>query len=161
MGYASTTDFAKRYDSRVVGKLLSDDGTPVSPITSSTTLASLLDEASGLIEAACLAGERYTTDDLEGLEDNSLETLKGLTCGLAFWLLLQRRGQPIKNYPAVDMQLTLLDQLRNGARVFNVAAVLDAGHGKTEVQTINETLRLNLQRDRNQYFPCRRWPEGA
>lgn len=161
MSYADGDDFIVRYDTRLVGKLLSDTGTAVVAPQNSDDLAVYLEQASGEVEAACFAGERYTADDLTNLEGNSLALLKGLVCALAFWLMLQRRGESLDKYPHVEQQLTLLDQLRNGARVFNVAAVLDSGHGKTQVISANETARLNLERDRNQMYPVRRYPEGA
>lgn len=61
--YAAATDILARFDLRPLAQLLSDSGSPLeySPagIAASTALTAILQEASGVLEAAALVGQRY------------------------------------------------------------------------------------------------------
>ena len=76
--YCTPAQLLQRYDARTIGQLVNDDGTSatVATLTSSSTgsvLYSHLQSASGKIEAALLASERYQLADLQtiaGIDPN-------------------------------------------------------------------------------------------
>lgn len=165
MAYASSTDMTARFDSREIGDLLSDSGTPVDEgdFGDNSKLTAILDDASGEIDAALLVANRYLPADLSGLTGNSLAHLKRITCEIAMRLLLGRR-------PAYNPELLesmekrvngLLDRLRKGENVFNLADQKDAGTPTIGGLSTVDTLNLNLLRDRTQnYYPQRRLPNN-
>lgn len=119
-----------RYDVRTLGDLLSDTGTRLtsSQVQSSTVLDTLLLQASGEVETACIAGERYLPADLDALEGASLEKLKGLVCGLTMGYLIDRRPNVITTEPKqVSKAFELLNQLREGERIFSLDGAAAAG----------------------------------
>lgn len=123
MAYASAADLLLRYDSRRVADLVSDAGERSSNPASSPVLAAVLDDASGAIDAACRAAQRYLTSDLAGLSGNSLALLKRLTCDLAFSYLVARRGYSANDQrvmaPQAQSASDMLEMLRRGERIFD------------------------------------------
>lgn len=136
--YCTVEQFLQRVDRRSVRQLLSDTGEPTSDgaLEDSATLQALLKEASGEVEAAACAGQRYVIDstrnDLAALTGNAAEFLAGMTARLAYHVLWLRRPNPSGGLPAdVQRALDFLEQLRLGVRVFGIlenhqAAALDA-----------------------------------
>lgn len=61
LSYASVTDLLNRFDLRPIEELLSDTGVRLSQrgLTVSASLQAILQEASGVLEAAATAGQRY------------------------------------------------------------------------------------------------------
>jgi phage gp36-like protein len=163
--YASIADLVKRYDVRTIGELIKDDGTAANSaaVTADANgiIAAALETASGEVESACLRGKRYTVTDLAGLTGNSQALLKHLTCKIAFWLLWERRPvwdqdqyEQAKNAPR-----GMLDQLKRGESIFEVAAVETAGNPSVTGPTRADLSRLNLIRDRmHRYYPDRHLP---
>lgn len=100
--------------------------------------------ASGRVESACLIAQMYNPEDLAELynpthpanagkqNSASRETLVKLTADLCFWMLCQRRqpnaGDPRNVQGAVEAQ-QLLDQLRDGQRIFGFVETEEAGVG--------------------------------
>ena len=128
--YATASDFAERYDIRTIGDLLSDLGArlPSGQVLTSSRLTYLLMQASGQVEAAAMAGKRYTTDDLAALTGNSKEYLKGIVCDLVIWILLGRRPTREGGVPEiVKGALEALELIRHGQRIFGFTEVQDAG----------------------------------
>ena len=129
--YASNDDMAVRYDVRTLGDLLSDSNTRLtsSQVTASTVLTALLEEASGDIELACIAGERYLPEDLDALEGVSEQKLIGLVCDIAFSRLMDRRPNVISEAPRrVKDAFDTLNMLREGARIFSLGGAAEAGY---------------------------------
>ena len=138
--YCTVTQFLQRYDTRSVRELLSDTGTAVSTsaVADDTTLAALLKEASGEVEAAACAGQRYvinsSQNDLSSLTNNSAAFLAGMVAHLTMYRLWCRRPAMMANVPPpplYDRAQEFLEQLRLGERVFGIlenheAAALDA-----------------------------------
>lgn len=160
MSFASPTDFLQRYDARIVGDLVADDGTQVSPsgLTSDLNLQAALDDASGDIESACLVGERYTPDDLAALTDNSLSLLKRICCDVAMAFLLRRRpsNDPDNDAARLELAEKILDRLRTGEQVFYRGDGVDqAGVAVTTGPTTMQLQCLNTIRRRTQnYYPA-------
>lgn len=165
MAYASATDLTARFDSREIGDLLSDSGTPVDEgdFGSNTKLTAILDDASGEIDAALLVANRYLPADLSGLTGNSLAHLKRITCEIAMRLLLGRR--PAYNPDLLESMEKrvngLLERLRKGENVFNLSDQKDAGTPSIDGLSTVEIRDLNLLRDRTRnYYPRRHLPDN-
>lgn len=161
--YATPVDLMKRYDVRDIGDLADDTNSQVSAAnlpTDPNVLAALAD-ASGDIESALLAGNRYTTDDLEGLAGNTLSKLVRLTCDIAMGYLLARRPNhdPERNKAFREQTHFMLERLRKGENVFDLAPQKDAGVIEHATPTAVDVSKLQLMRDRTQnYYPTRRFP---
>ena len=130
--YADQQDIINRCDVRTLGDLLSDDNTRLDPssVLSSTLLNTLLLAASGFIELATYAGQRYSVLDLQALPDPSgqLELLKDLVCARCLQTLIRRRPHVIAKTPEwVTEALVLLNQLRQGERIFGFLQSAQAG----------------------------------
>jgi len=158
MAYADGNDLIARYDSRTLGDLVSDTGTRVvAGLATNAVLLQALDDASGLVESACFVGNRYLSTDLTGLPTNSNALLERITCDLAFALLRQRRGYDIEQYLGVKESYELLNRLRLGERVFDVAEVKDKGNPTDDAIRKQTLIQQNLLRDNTRYFATRRW----
>lgn len=149
----------QRYDARILGDLVADDGTRVSSgaLATDTNLTTALEDASGQILLACHVGARYTEADLSGLSGNSASYLERLTCDLAFAYLRQRRGYDVEQFLNVRESFNILDRLRLGERVFDVANVKNAGNPSAEAIPTNVFSNQNFVRDyASRFYPNRR-----
>ena len=166
VAYASPSDMIDRYDGRTIEDLLSDSGEPIADIASDQKLAALLEAASGRVEAAVLVANHYTLDELTSLSGNSLALLKDIVCDLAMARLLRRRPEKMggKAVEAITKEAEeYLDRLRNGDRLFDIAAHKDAGLPTVTGPTAMDYARLNLIPDRTKHFypsRARRLPLG-
>jgi phage gp36-like protein len=163
MAYATASDMIKRFDSRVVGDLVADNGTSVDEddLASNAKLTAALSSASGQLNAAVLQGERYTVADLTGLTGDGSEFLKQITCELAFGLLWQRKPYADDNLArkeATERMSDWLHRLRGGEWVFDVNENKEAGRPKVSTVTRIQARDENLIVDRmaGNYFPPRR-----
>ena len=168
MNYATSADFAARYDVRLLGDLISDSGNRVgqNSLATNPNLLAILADASGLINSALLVSQMYAVADLVSLS-TSTDTnyaadkayLARLTCDLAFGLLNLRRG--IVNYPQAAQYKEaqeILAKIKAGERVFNIPANVDSGLPQTDFQDFNSIVALDLLRDQAtpNFFPLRR-----
>lgn len=138
-------------DLRRVKQLVSDTDASVEPpeLYVNETLLAVLQAASGDVESACLAGGRYTADDLAnlttaadralGLTSNTERALQKLVAHLALGDLYERRGiiAEGKDFKSVERALGMLEALRRGDRIFALAEVAEAG--VTEAEYFDET----------------------
>lgn len=156
--YANPDQMLARYDSRILGQLLQDDGTIVSEADQADhpLLIEALEDASGQIRSAAMVGKKYTAANLEDLARSRDPFLVRMTCGLALGFLYARR-QSTDNPPDEVLRYEeWLATLRFGERIFPIEENKDAGnvtHGY-----ITDVTRSNLQLvgDENRYFPARR-----
>jgi len=158
--YATADDLTARYDERTIRDLLSDDGTPVTErLTAHTRLTSLLEAASGRVEAASLNAKMYTAVQLAALTGNSLGLLKDIVCDLTMIRLIMRRPEKFSSEQIKDMRESAemyLEQLRKGERLFAIDANIDAGLPTIDGPTAVDYERLNLIPDRTRnYYPGR------
>ncbi|MGD9644317.1 MAG: hypothetical protein AB7U73_01305 [Pirellulales bacterium] len=163
--YASAADLLARHDARTVGDLAGDIGVPIRgpDLAAHPNVATALQRASGTIEAALLAGGRYTAADLAGLTDNALEWLKGLVCDQAFVFLARRRPdylvemtEAITSYVESE-----LDALRSGKHILPIAKAVEASVPTSGGPTTVEINQMNLRRNRaTGYFPRQRLPDN-
>lgn len=139
--YCDNSAIQLRADYRTLAQLLSDSGTPLtqSQVTSSTLLTTILQQASGIVEASAIVGARYKIDptttpprnDLATLTGNSKEMLVGLVADIALWILWNRRPRinPGEKPPGQwEQAQEMLKALRNGEMVFGFVDVQDAGN---------------------------------
>lgn len=163
--YANANDLLQRYDRNDIGDLISDAGNQASPIDfdGHPIITAALTDASGDLEAALFAGQRYTVDQLGELTGNSLNHLKRVTCDIAMTYLLRRRaGRDPEGLKAqLEIAETHLKRLRLGENVFNLDPQKDAGNPSVGGPSAIDYQNLNLIRDRvKNYYPRRALPEN-
>jgi phage gp36-like protein len=156
--YATATDLTKRFDARVIGDLVNDQNTRVDPTSLATNanVLAALDDATSIINSAVLVANRYDVDDLAAMKDIDAALLIRLTCNLAYGLLVMRRGQSVEKLDPYQDALKMLDHLRAGDRVFNIAGNEDAGNVQGSFPSSSVYSSLQLIRDVSKVFPVRR-----
>jgi phage gp36-like protein len=168
MAYATGQDLIDRYDVDLVGDLATDDRATQDRdlVATSTKVAVALEDASGEVEAALLAGGRYTVGQLSTLTGGALSHLKRIVCGLAMAALYQRRPEAADG-DMID-RLTknsrdAIQALMRGENVFGLPSVIDAsvidigGPSVVDLENRNDlTVRMG------RYFPVpdSRLPRG-
>lgn len=139
MAYATAQDLLLRYDARRVSDLVSDTGSRSVYPDQSPVVAAVLDDASGMVESACRASQRYTANDLQALTGNTSALLKRLVCDLAFGLLVARRGYSSQDQrvmaPQTEAANGMLEMLRRGERIFSDQDNADAGVNVVTLRT--------------------------
>lgn len=128
--YLAASDYLSRSDVASVGRLCArgtPDGTTVTkPVTAAALLtdailaAALLD-ASGLVRAACLQGDRYLDADLAALTGNAQAALYRLVARLTTCLLWEDRalgGGDVPRPEFYEMAYDDLKRLEEGQRMF-------------------------------------------
>lgn len=136
LSFCSNADLLARFDSRWCAMNLLDDGT--TPTTAQmldtnsipgARLQTLLSDASEVLMSAASVSARYSVNDLLTYGGN---LLINITAGLAFGIILKRRGRAVTSNKmisdAANEALGYLEQLRRGDRIFAlVPGVPDAG----------------------------------
>lgn len=163
MSYAAPQDLINRFDARTVGDLVNDAGQRQTPTQLvgppvNTVLQAALDDAAGLINAACQVGERYTQAELAALTGTDQAILFRLNCDIAFTYLCQRRGVTPPGYKeAYDRSTDLLERLKQGELIFNVLSDVGTGVASCEFPDQAVYNSLNILRDQAwRLFPLRR-----
>jgi phage gp36-like protein len=152
MSYANPSQMSARYDVRRLGQLVRDDGTTAGPaqLATDANLQAALDDGSGMIDAACLQGGRYLPTDLTGLAGTAQAFLIRLNCDLAYGYLVGRRGFTTADAqaaaPGYTEALRVLEALRQGELIFNVAAAINAGKPQNVVIDAKLTLISSTSR---------------
>ncbi len=128
--YLTVTEFLRRCDYNTVGQLVSDNGQPVDPISLQTNvnLLTVLEGASGELEAACLSAKRYQPEDLAGLVGVSAVYRDDVITGLAIPRLPGRRPQPLEQWKHwIERADKALAALGDGHMIFGFVEVQEAG----------------------------------
>lgn len=135
--HAEGVDLVLRYDVRRLGDLILDDDTRAEPgaISGHPVVQAMLSDATGLINSALLAGDRYSLIDINifgtALSEASKNLLKRMCCDLAYGLLLARRGYSATDTSAMAPRYMeakeLLEQLKQGDRIFDLLTTKAAG----------------------------------
>ncbi len=159
--FATPADLLVRYDQRLLGGLLSDTGTAFdqTEILASPVTATMLADASGEIVSYALKGGRYTEDDLQALTDNGLALLKRLTCNLALYNTVIRRGLPVDRYPQVADAMDWLVKLSEGDLIFPVPANIAAGVAQSPPILVQTIVDNNMLVNSVRYFPTPRFTQ--
>lgn len=165
--YADSDDLIARYDERAVSQLARDDGIEEVSLSSNSRITAMLAGASGRVESACLNGDRYQTDDLTGLTDNSLALLKDIVCGLAMGKLLGARGYTVADETRQSFLAQaawaedMLEALWEGKAIFNVDGNINRTKPYAEGPTLVDLQNANLITKRTcRYYPNRPLPQN-
>lgn len=165
--FCTIEQMLERYDWNTIAELLTDksqSGTvtklTLAEVQASTVLETILREGAGWIEAAVMAGGKYTVEDLEALAGtNSGELLAGLNADLGMWRLYDRRPDRKAEKPQrCDDAKQMLVELAEGAKIFSFQEAADAGRMDTEYPRHSPTVRRA-----SRYFGAagRRFVDGA
>lgn len=160
--FATPTQLLQRYDYRVIGQLITDNGIAEgsSTILSDPITISMLADASGLIVMYALRGGRYSEADLLALTGNGASFLQRLTCDVTIWYFVLRRGLPVEEYPQVVEALKILDALAKGEIIFPVADAINSGVAQSPDIKVQTIINNNQLIDSVAYFPTRRLTLG-
>ena len=147
--YCSASEFLKRYDTRTVAQLLSDTGIDIANVSTDTTLAAILQEASGKLEAAAQVGERYKPVDLAALASTSTNAqafLAGIVSDIAITILYRRRPDvTMPRLLQVEESERMLEALANGVRIFGFTETMEVGHMEDYKEQPFDVEARNLQ----------------
>lgn len=132
--YCPVNEFLKRVDQRTVGDWASDTGNRIVPTSLPTDLnvIAALMSASGMLESACLKGERYQPTDINLLVNAAPPTAATayvfeVITRLAEGLLWRRRPDLSPYPPLFDWAMNQLEQLEFGGKILAFVEVQDAG----------------------------------
>jgi phage gp36-like protein len=156
MSLASPQDLLDRFDARLLGQLVNDTQTPLDPtqFLSSPVAQAALDDATGIVYAALFVAYKYTATQIAGVTAESASLLKRLCCDLAIVMLCQRRGWDyLDKFPMVQLSLEMIQQLRNGERVLDLAANEQAGLAAASLASLAQQRRIGLVTTEWHYFP--------
>jgi phage gp36-like protein len=118
--YATGLDFLARYDARLFGDLVSDEGYRVPPneLPTNTNLIAALEDAYGEIVSTIVVGGRYTLYQIDpaNLSPAAMSYLVRLNCDLALILIKRRRGVVSdKDKAIIESAANRLKALKDGA----------------------------------------------
>jgi phage gp36-like protein len=163
MAYATPADLLMRKDARTIGQLVADDDTQEDSTELQTDANALqaLQDASDMVDAACLMAGRYQPSDLSGMTGSGSSLLKRIVCDLAATYLRRRRSYEGDEWPEYQEAIDILERLRKGELIFgSVQAVID------DAQVIVDPLNAIIQSQQNlpssvawPFFPSRRYPQ--
>ena len=145
--YCSIAQLLLYHDARGVGDCINDDGTRATTeqVLASATVQAMLDTASGQVESALYACERYVVpDDLTTLTGVSQQLLVALIADLAYWYLVKRRyptASPDK-ISGAQSALDQLERLRKGENILGLQEVAESGLPDVHPQSPGEIASL-------------------
>lgn len=162
--YATPADLREAHDFRQLGDLVNDDGTRLTTAAEFDALSKVnrtLMIASGMVESHCLRGNRYTVQDLQGLQGASKMLLVDLVVELAWWKLYGRRvpGKPMP--PEALYAFSTLESLEKGEKIFGLQEQANAGNPSNGFMTSEDWSKLNLATDQARRFFGRRSKYGV
>lgn len=130
MAHATVSDLLMRYDLRRIADLVLDTDQRATAeelagnSTAGLVVQTALSDASGMINSAILAGNRYLLVDLQNMTADSKGFLKRICCDIAYGLLISRRGYGGADLDAMTSRAkeseAVLELLRTGERVFEI-----------------------------------------
>ena len=148
--YLQPSDLIARVDVNLLCELVSDNGSsPVSPteLLTDTNLITALSDASGELESAIFASERYSPVDLQALTGVSQQYMIRILCDLAIYYLWTRRNTaplPQTLQEKYDKATEALKSLSMGIRIFSFLEVQEAGVPVTQQMQLSQYYNNNL-----------------
>lgn len=153
IAYCTPDEMFLRYDKRLISRLISDTGVPITDnfeLKNSKVLKSALNEATAIVESYAYRGGRYTRDDLKALyNDNTKvgrELLVGLVASIALYLLWRRRGDPGVPIPnEYQLAENMLQKLERGYNIFAFDETMKYGRYVASISNssfTNNSIRL-------------------
>ena len=103
-----------------------------SAFNSSTVVQKHLNAASGLLEAACLKGGRYTSADLVALAGVSADLRDQIVSWVAIGSMSRFKTRTAGDDKEIGRAEALLEALANGDRIFSLQETADAGLPDTQ-----------------------------
>lgn len=165
--FVTPADLTARKDARMVARLASDSGTPISSgaIATDPVIATILDAAEGDVLAALRYGGRYSDDDLAALTGSALAFLKTIIVEVATVMLLRRR--PDVSPASIEAQEKIRDMylkdLKTGKAVLGGGDDESLAASRTSVDGTSESSldKRNAVVERMpRYFPQFSLPDG-
>ncbi len=153
--YITEPELLEAYDSRLIARLASDDGTPATLDATDANIANAIERASAQLESKALSGGRYTLALLAAEQAADNWILKGLVAALAMGLMYQRRGAIPEEFRGTwKMAQGQLKDLATGVRILG-GETGDVGAGKVgiEVTTDQQNVELGLNAQISEFFP--------
>jgi len=159
--FATPTDLTSRYDWRIIAQLASDTGTADTQgaVLTDQNVLNCLADSSGTIVMFCLKGGRYSEADLLALTGNGQAFLQRLTCDIALYYIVLRRGLPVAEYPQVIEALKVLEMIGKGDLIFPIPAVIAAGVAQSPAIPIPIIAQNNFLINSVRYFPTLRFTQ--
>lgn len=159
MAYATGDDLIQRYDIDLIGDLATDERETElrDQVAEHPHVLTALDDASGQVDVALLAGGRYTVAQLQSLQGSSLSHLKAIVCALAMAALHDRCPEAVD--PEYIKRLSeqafeSLRMLRRGENVFGLDEIVEATRTDTGgPSAIDLRNRNGLAERMHGYFP--------
>jgi phage gp36-like protein len=158
MPYATPQDMVSRYDTRLLGDLVSDTGAPSVNILTDPNLAAVLDDATGSIDAAVYVGNRYKPEQMARLSETAAAFIRRLCCDLALIYLKRRRGRfdPEKDGALLKELNETLQSLRNGNNLLLLEEQTDAPASVTFLdrpQLVGVKRSTSIRASTRNYYP--------
>ena len=156
--YATVAQFILAVDQRLLSELGIDAEADGVVDNTNTIIVTALTRASHEVQTYALRGGVYNEGDLDALQSSANWSLIGVVCDLALGILLARRGGPFGDAikDRIDKANAMLLDLRDGGRVFPVAANIDAS--KPMLSVISQVQRGNLGMVADsEFFPRRKY----
>lgn len=143
--YLSVAELKEFYDWRTLADIISDNDVRGSEAAfdANPKVSRYLMRASGMMEAACFVGKRYSTTDLVALTGVSAMMFKGMIADLFVGLVLQRRPDRRDYPPSYQETLAMLENLRSGQRIFSFEETAEAGIPGGHIETATEITDRN------------------
>lgn len=160
MSYATTTDMTQRYDARLIGELVADDGVKVAAgsLGSNGVLLAVLADASAAIDAAVSVGNRYTRAQMADLSTTAAAFITRLTCDISLLYLKRRRGvfNAEKDAALLEEVNRSLKSLRDGNDVLLLDGATEAPAATIELvkpELVPLTRPNTIRRRTRNYYP--------
>lgn len=145
--YLTVAELALAVDTTLLASLGADGGSTGTVNQSNAILVTAIARASGMIDAAVTVANQYTPERLLVLYDDGDWTIRSLCAGLALWMLYSRRGKdtPSNIQEQIDLAMRMLDDLRDGKKVFADDAARNAGLPSIAVIPASTRVKLRLE----------------
>lgn len=159
--YIALSDMKLYVDDRVLRELISDTGTDGDPdIDPDNVLFTAITRASDEVASAATRSNAYTTTELSALATATDGVLCGLVADLTLCYLFERRGGDVPESVKAKANRAndRLNDLRDGKRVFAVAANRDSGTATVAIISASTRGSLAMNAD-GTFFPSRRTRE--
>jgi len=157
MPYATGSEMLERYDARLLGDLVSDNGVAVSAgaLPGHPNLVAVLNDASAAIDAAVFVGNRYTPSQMSNLSASAAAFVRRLTCDLALIYIKRRRGRFDSDKDAALLKEVnaSLDALRSGDDVLVSEQDNDPGPQLEGTEMVTVVRPRSLLNQIQNYYP--------
>lgn len=147
-----------RWDESLLRDLCADTGNGVIDLSTDAKMTAALNSTAGMIEAAAFNSANYTTEEFAALQTENghgWALLVDLNCCLAMGRLLRRRPGRVSDETTkgiIEEAEAYLDKLRNGTRIFPIAAHEQKGAPTIDGPTALDYERMNLITSRTRNF---------